>query len=89
MALVYSPPFIQVSTGLSKWRIIYDHACNFWCPLGKYSWSPFVPNFNDIPSCVSTSSVLLYADDKKYFNSIKYSSGAASLQDDVSSVSKW
>ena len=31
----------------------------------------FLIFINDIPSCVSTSSVLLYADDKKCFNSIK------------------
>ena len=65
--------------------VLYDPACNFWCPSGKYSWFPSVPN----PSCVSTSSVLLYAGDMKIYNSIKSSSDAASLQDDLSSPSKW
>ena len=44
---------------------------------------------DDIPSCVSTSSVLLYAHDTKCLNSIKSPSGAASLQDALSSYLKW
>ena len=49
----------------------------------------FLIFINDILSCVSTSSVLLYADETNCFNSIKSSSDAASLQDDLSSLSKW
>ena len=43
---------------------------------------------NDIPSYVSTSSMLLYADDTKQILIYKSSSDAASLQEDLSSLTK-
>ena len=46
----------------------------------------FLIFINVISPFVSTSSVLLYTDDMKCFNSIKSSSDAASLQGDLSSL---
>ena len=63
---------------------------NSGVPQGSILGLLLFPIFiNDIPSFVSTSSVLLYADDTKCFNSIKSSSDASSLQDDLLPLSKW
>ena len=44
---------------------------------------------NDIPLYVSTSSTLLYKDDTECFKLVRSSSGAASLQADLASLSGW
>lgn len=44
---------------------------------------------NDIPSYISSSSVLMYADDTKCFKSINSATDSACLQVDLESLSKW
>ena len=47
-------------------------ACIIRCTTGKYTWPCiFHSVFNDLPSAISSSNTLIYADDTKYFKIIK------------------